>query len=49
MKTSDFDATLDEGNSILNTLDLSAAYRPDLNQKRVNVDIPVWMIQALDR
>ena len=23
--------------------------RPNLDQKRVNVDLPIWMIQKLDR
>ena len=30
-------------------LDLAAARRPGYEQKRVNVDFPVWMIEALDR
>jgi hypothetical protein len=30
-------------------LDRSKARRPAQEQKRVNVDFPVWMIQSLDR
>lgn len=30
-------------------LDLSSARRPGLEQRRVNVDFPVWMIESLDR
>ena len=30
-------------------LDFSKATRPGREQKRVNVDFPVWMIQSLDR
>ena len=30
-------------------LDLSKAFRPGQEQKRVNVDFPVWMIERLDR
>jgi hypothetical protein len=28
---------------------MSTLRRPNLNQKRVNVDLPTWMIQRLDR
>jgi len=30
-------------------LDVSNAKRPGLDQKRVNVDFPVWMIHSLDK
>ncbi len=30
-------------------LDLAAIRRPGLEQRRVNVDFPVWMIESLDR
>jgi hypothetical protein len=30
-------------------LDLSKAFKPGQEQKRVNVDFPVWMIDRLDR
>ena len=30
-------------------LDLSKARRPKLEQKRVNVDFPLWMIHSLDK
>ncbi len=50
MKASEFDKKFDEGEeSILTDLDLAQARRPGLEQKRVNVDFPVWMIAALDR
>ncbi|HPC58812.1 MAG TPA: CopG family transcriptional regulator, partial [Kiritimatiellia bacterium] len=39
----------DEGSQILRHLDLSKARRPGQEQKRVNVDFPVWMIQSLDK
>ena len=48
MKASEFDKKFDDGENILEHLDVSAARRPGLEQKRVNVDFPVWMIQALD-
>ena len=49
MRTKDFDKKFNEGKSILNDLDLSKARRPNQEQKRVNVDFPVWMIQSLDK
>lgn len=44
-----FDARFDEGESILNDLDLSTARRPNLTPQRVNVDFPSWEVEALDR
>ena len=49
MKAKTFDRKFDEGGSILDQLDLSKARRPEREQKRVNVDFPVWMIHALDK
>ncbi len=50
MKTSEFDKKFDEGKEdILEFLDISAAKRLNKEQKRVNVDFPVWMINSLDR
>ena len=49
MKAEEFDKQFDEGKSILKQLDLSKARRPNLAQKRVNVDFPLWMIQSLDK
>jgi hypothetical protein len=50
MKASEFDKKFDDGEeSIFSDLDLAQARRPSLEQKRVNVDFPVWMITALDR
>ena len=48
MKASELDKKFDDDENILEHLDSSAARRPGLEQKRVNVDFPVWMIQALD-
>ncbi|KAF0108163.1 MAG: CopG family protein [Anaerolineaceae bacterium] len=48
MKARKFDKKFDEGESIADALDLSRARRPGQEQKRVNVDFPVWMITALD-
>jgi hypothetical protein len=49
MKAKDFDKKFDEGESIVKNLDLSKARRPKQEQKRVNVDFPLWMIQSLDK
>jgi hypothetical protein len=49
MKAKELDKKIDEGKSILQHLDLSKARRPNQEQKRVNVDFPIWMIQSLDK
>lgn len=49
MKARDFDKDFDQGKSVLRHLDLSKANRPGSEQRRVNVDFPVWMIESLDR
>jgi hypothetical protein len=49
MKAKDFDKKFDTGQDIMAYLDLTKAHRPGHEQKRVNVDFPLWMIQSLDR
>jgi hypothetical protein len=49
MKATEFDPKFDQGEDITEFLDLSQTKRPGLEQKRVNVDFPTWMIEALDR
>jgi hypothetical protein len=49
MKASEFDKRFDAGNDVTAALDLSAARRPMLETRRVNVDFPAWMVQSLDR
>ncbi len=49
MKARDFDKKFDEGVDITSHLELSKARKPELEQKRVNVDFPLWMIQMLDK
>ena len=50
MKAKDLDKIFDDGEVDINDyLDLSFAFRPGQEQKRVNVDFPVWMIERLDR
>ena len=48
MKAKTFDKKFDDGKDIINDLDLSKARRVSQQQKRVNVDIPVWMLNSLD-
>jgi hypothetical protein len=38
----------DAGEDISAYLDWSKAKRPGLEQRRVNVDLPLWMIDSLD-
>ncbi len=49
MKAETLDKQFDEGADITASLDLSKAKRVLLEQKRVNVDFPTWMIDSLDR
>jgi len=49
MKAKEFDEKFDRGEDVTRFLDRDRARRPGLEQKRVNVDFPVWMIKSLDR
>ena len=50
MKAKDFDKKFDEGKEdVLEYFDLSTARRFNHEQKRVNVDFPQWVVDALDR
>ena len=49
MKAKELDKKFDEGESIIKDLDLSKAIRPNQEQRRVNVDFPLWMIRSLDK
>jgi len=49
MKAKDLDKKFDSGEDITEFLDISNARKPGQDQKRVNVDFPVWMIHSLDR
>ena len=49
IKAQDFDEKFDHGEDVAQYLDWSKASRPGLEQRRVNVDFPVWMIESLDR
>ncbi|MCC5652402.1 BrnA antitoxin family protein [Nostoc sp. XA013] len=47
MKAEEFDAKFDNGEDITEFIDLSNAHRPRYEQKRVNINFPLWMIEAL--
>jgi len=49
MKAEEFDQAFDRGEDVSSALDVAAARRPGVEQRRVNVDFPVWMIESLDR
>ena len=50
MKASEFDRKFEEGEEdITQYLDLSHTLRSGYAQKRVNVDFPLWMVEALDK
>lgn len=47
MKAKEFDEKFEAGEDISEVLELSDARRPGHEQRRVNVDFPTWMIEAL--
>jgi hypothetical protein len=49
MKAHEFDKDFDKGKNIIKHLDISKARRPDQEQRRVNVDFPLWVINLLDK
>jgi hypothetical protein len=49
IKAEDLDKKFDAGEDISEYFDLTSVRRPGQEQKRVNVDFPLWMIQKLDK
>ena len=49
MKAKAFDKKFESGEDIMAYLDMAKARRPEQEQKRVNVDFPLWMIHSLDK
>jgi len=50
MKAIELDKKFDEGvEDVIDEFDLASGIRPNREQKRVNVDFPVWMVESLDR
>ena len=49
MKANELEDKFSAGEDISQYLDIAKARRPLQDQKRVNVDFPVWMIKELDK
>lgn len=50
MKTEDFDKKFDEGKEdIIDDLNLSQMRRPGHDQQHISIDLPLWMVEALDQ
>lgn len=50
MNAKEFDQKFDDGEEdIIEMLDLSKAKRPFSTQKRLTIDLPIWMIELIDR
>lgn len=49
MKAKDLDKKFDRGEDLSGQFDLSRARRFNQEVKRVNVDFPSWMVDALDK
>lgn len=49
MKAEELDKKFNNGEDISKYLNLSRLRRPCQEQKRVNVDFPIWMIRCLDK
>lgn len=49
MKAEELDKKFDDGEDVLDLFDLSTLKRPALETHSVSVNLPQWMIAALDR
>ncbi|MDP2893843.1 MAG: CopG family antitoxin [Sulfurimonas sp.] len=50
MKTAkEFDEAFENGEDLSEFIDYSKSRRPNLEQRRVNLDLPLWMIERLDQ
>jgi hypothetical protein len=49
MKARDFDEKFDAGTDVSGDVEWGRTRRPNLELKRVNVDFPAWVVEALDR
>lgn len=45
----EFDKRFDAGEDVSEFVDWESATRPGLEQRRVNIDFPSWVVDALDR
>ncbi|MEQ8434536.1 MAG: hypothetical protein RIA71_09865 [Oceanicaulis sp.] len=49
MKANEFYAKFDAGEDVSEAIDWSKARRPNDQPRRVNVDFPAWVVEALDK
>jgi hypothetical protein len=49
MKAQEFDQMFDDGEDIIQHLDLSQAKRPRSDRKTVSIELPIWIIESIDR
>ena len=50
MNAKEFDQKFDNGEEdIIEMLDLSLAKRPLATQKRLSIELPIWMIELIDQ
>ena len=49
IKAEEIEKKFDKGEDISKYFDLSKVSRPKQEQKRVNVDFPLWMVNLLDK
>jgi len=49
MNTEEFNNKFDEGQSMVDDLDLSKALRSEQQLTRISIDFPVWMVNSLDK
>ena len=49
VKAGDFDRAFDAGEDVSGHVDWAQARRAGLEARRVNVDFPAWVVEALDR
>ncbi|WP_254923777.1 type II toxin-antitoxin system BrnA family antitoxin [Pseudanabaena sp. SR411] len=49
MKAEELDKKFDDGEDVLDLFDLTTLKRPDLETQSVAINLPQWMIAALDR
>lgn len=49
MKATEFDKKFDADEDVSDAIDWSQAHRANDQPKRVNVDFPAWVVEALDK
>lgn len=49
MKAEEFDQKFDDGEDVMEYLDLDSATRPGLEPERIDIEFPRWMLEGLDR